>query len=146
MEPTLKLTLEQARTITEKRNAAMMACDVEAFLDLWADDCVVEGPEHYLEGKEQLRASMEAAWAAMQPVQMVTRSLAVEGDALYYEFAVVWKVRSTGDRILFTGMTYHQVDSRGHLLLCREYFDPIGKPRRTAAESDEIARALAGDV
>jgi len=88
---------------------------------------------------------MEAGWAAMKPVKMVTRSLAVEGDALYYEFAIVWEVRSTGDRILFTGMTYHQVDSRGHLLLCREYFDPLDKPRRTAAESEELARALAGE-
>jgi len=37
-EPILKLTLERARSITQRRNAAMMACDADAFLDLWADD------------------------------------------------------------------------------------------------------------
>jgi len=124
--------LERARQITDRRNAAVLACDCDAFLELWADDCIVEGPEHYLEGKEQLGAAMQAGWAAMKPIQMVTRSLAVEGDAMYYEFAVVWELRSSGQRLLFTGMTYHQVDARGRLRLCREYFDPPGKPRRTA--------------
>jgi ketosteroid isomerase-like protein len=142
----VKLTFDQARTITDRRNEAMMNCDVEAFLDLWADDCIVEGPDHYLEGKQQLRESMEAGWAAMKPLRMVTRSLAVEGDAMYYEFAVVWEVRSTGDKILLTGMTYHRVDARGRLLLCREYFDPLGKPRRTAAESPELADLMGGSA
>ena len=64
----MNLTFEQAREITDRRNAAMLACDADAFLDLWADDCIVEGPEHYLEGKPQLRASMEAGWSAMKPL------------------------------------------------------------------------------
>jgi len=139
----LELTLARARAITEARNTAMMDCDIQAFLDLWADDCVVEGPEHYLEGKSQLRASIEQSWAAMKPVKMTTRSLAVEGDAMYYEFAVVWEIRSTGARMLLTGMTYHQVDEQCRLRFCREYFDPLGKPRRTAAESPELAPLLA---
>ncbi len=139
----MELTLERARAITERRNAAMRACDSEAFLELWADGCSVEGPEHVLEGKQALRAAMEAAWAAMQPIQMLTRSLAVEGDAMFYEFAVVWELRSTGKRMLFTGMTYHQVDAQGHLLRCREYFDPPGKPRRSAATAAELAPLLA---
>ena len=139
----MKLTLDRAKEITDLRNAAMMACDREAFLDLWADDCIVEGPAHYLEGKEQLGGAMSAGWAAMKPLLMVTRSIAVEDDAMYYEFAVVWEVRASGDRLLFTGMTYHQVDSRGLLLHCREYFDPADKPRRTVAESAEIAPLLA---
>ena len=138
----MKLTIERARAITDQRNAAMVACDAEAFLDLWADDCLVEGPHHYLEGKQMLRDSMERGWAAMKPIEMVTRSLAVEGNALYYEFAVVWEVRATGDRLLFTGMTYHELDSEGRLQTCREYFDPPGKPRRTAAESEALAPLL----
>ena len=140
----MELTIGRAKQITDRRNAAMLACDRKVFLELWADDCIVEGPEHRLEGKEQLGDAMEGGWAAMKPLLMKTRSLAVESDAMYYEFAVVWEVRSTGDRMLFTGMTYHQVDSQGRLRLCREYFDPPGKPRRTAAESPEIALLLVG--
>lgn len=139
----MPLDLEQARAITDRRNAAMEAGDVEAFLDLWADDCIVEGPDHYLEGKDELRASIERAFTAMQPAKMLTRSLAVAGDALFYEFAIVWEVLSTGDRMLFTGMTHHTVDAEGRLLRCREYFDPPGKTRRTAAETPEIAALLA---
>lgn len=140
----MTLTIEQARTITDQRNAAMTSCDIESFLALWAEDCIVEGPEHHLEGKEQLRSAMKAGWDSMKPLRMVTRSLAVEGDAMYYEFAVVWEVRSTGARLLFTGMTYHQVDAEGRLRICREYFDPLDKPRRSAAESAELGPLLAG--
>ena len=96
----------------------------------------------YLQGREELRAAMDGAWTLMRPIKMVTRSLAVEADAMYYEFAVVWEVRSSGERVLFTGMTYHQVDPRGRLVLCREYFDPPGRTRRTAADSPELAPLL----
>jgi ketosteroid isomerase-like protein len=121
----------------------MVACDADAFLALWAEDCRVEGPAHLLEGKLALRTAMEASWVAMQPVEMVTRSIAVQGDAIYYEFAIVLEIRSTGARMLFTGMTYHEVDSEGRLRLCREYFDPPGTTRRSAAESPAIAPLLA---
>ena len=139
----MPLTLERAQQITDQRNAAMMASDIESFLRLWSDDCMVEGPEHFLEGKQQLRAAISGALSAMQPLKMVTRSLAVQDDAMYYEFAVVWEVRSSRHRMLQTGMTYHQIDGEGLLLHCREYFDPTGKTRRTAAESPEIGSLLA---
>ncbi len=138
----MQLTLERASAITDARNRAMVDCDIEAFLDLWADDCIVEGPEHFLEGKGALRSAMEGGWAAMKPLEMVTRSLAVQADAMFYEFAVVWEVRASGDRMLFSGMTYHRVDDSSRLKLCREYFDPPGKPRRTAAEMPRLGALL----
>lgn len=134
----MEITLGQARVITNRRNTAMVDCDVDAFLALWSDDCIVEGPHHYLDGKQALAASLRAGLATMMPVQMVTRSLAVNGPALYYEFAIVWEVRENGDRMLFTGMTYHETDANRRLSLCREYFDPPGHPRRSAAESAEL--------
>ena len=138
----MPLTPERAATITDQRNAAMVAANAEAFLALWADDCVVEGPEHLLEGKGALRDAMEGAFAVMKPLEMVTRSLAVAGDAMFYEFAIVWENRASGERTLHTGMTYHQVDTQGHLVVCHEYFDPPGKPRPSAAEHPRIASLL----
>jgi hypothetical protein len=58
-ESVVNLEFERAKAITDQRIAAMMACDSDTFLDLWADDCIVEGPDHYLESKEQLRTAME---------------------------------------------------------------------------------------
>ena len=138
----MNITLDQASRITRLRNDAMVACDVDAFLALWADDCLVEGPQHYLEGKDALAKSIRDGLAAMKPVQMLTRSLAVNGPALFYEFSIVWEVRESGDRFLFTGMSYHEVDDDGKLSVCREYFDPPGHPRRSAAESPETAAVL----
>lgn len=39
-------------------------------------------------------------------------------------------------------MTYSEVDPDGRLQLCREYLDPAGLARRSAAESPELARLL----
>jgi hypothetical protein len=139
----MTLTFDQAQRITDQRNAAMMASDLESFLRLWSNECTVEGPAHFLDSKEQLRAAISGAFSAMQALKMVTRSLAVQGDAMYYEFAVLWQVRSSGDRLLQTGMTYHQIDGDGLLLHCREYFDPTGTTRASAAERPEIASLLA---
>ena len=138
----MQLTLERATEITDRRNQAVVACDIDAFLALWADECVVEGPEHRLEGKASLRAAMEGSWTAMQPIEMVTRSLAVQGNAMFYEFAMLSEVRATSDRILLSGMTYHQVDAAGRLKLCREYFDPVGKRRASAAGESRLAKLL----
>ena len=138
----MQLTIERATEITETRNRAVVECDIEAFLCLWAENCIIEGPEHYLEGKESLRAAMEGSWSAMKPIEMVTRSLAVYENAMFYEFALVSEVRATRDRLLLTGMTYHQVDSQCRFTQCREYFDPPGQPRRTVAASPEFARLL----
>jgi len=135
----MKLTIEQAREITDARNRAVVECDIGAFLGLWSDDCVVEGPEHLLEGKAALRTAMEGSWSGMRPIEMVTRSLAVRENAMFYEFALVSEVRATGNHLLLTGMTYHQVDDFGQLAVCREYFDPPGKPRRSAAEGATLA-------
>jgi len=115
----MQLTIERASESTESRDRAVVACDIEAFLSLWAEDCIVEGHEHYLEGKAALRAAMEGAWSAMQPIEMVTRSLAVHGNAMVYEFALLSEVRTTRDRLLLTGMTYHQVDDSSLLEICR---------------------------
>ena len=138
----MRLSLAAAARITDARNKAMIECDIEAFLGLWSDDCIVEGPTHYLEGKEALRGAMEGAWAAMMPLEMITRSLAVNEDAMFYEFAVVQEVRANRDRFLFSGMTYHQVDDASRLSRCREYFDPPGHPRRTAATEPRLAALL----
>jgi hypothetical protein len=41
----------------------------------------------------------------MKPIHMSTRSLAVADDAMYYEWAIVSETRTTGQRLLLTGMT-----------------------------------------
>lgn len=120
----------------------MMSGDVDAFLDLWDEACVVEGPEHYLEGKEELGTSIKEAFAAMKVILMTTRSLAVQADVLFYEWTMVLEVRASGERMLFTGMTHHRVAETGKLLHCREYFDPSGSLRRTALVDEAVAVAL----
>lgn len=135
------LTLERAQAMTQERDRSMKAGDVDAYLELWADDLVDEAPFFCIEGKAQLRAAIEGALAASRVVEMVTRTRAVADDAVYYEFAMVWENRSTRERTLQTGMTYHEVDAAGRWCVCREYWDPADKPRRSSAELPEITEA-----
>ena len=139
----MPLTLEQASEMVAQRDESFVACDMDAYMALWSEACTVEGPEHRLEGLAELRAAIQASWDAMRPLRMETRSLAVEGDAMYYEFSVVWEVLESGHRMLFTGMTWHRVDDDGRWCECREYFDPVGTPRASAAESPAVAELLA---
>jgi len=137
------IQLEQARALLERRNRAFAAADLPAFLALWSDDCVVEGPEHLLKGKAQLGATLEQAWSKlMRPIQMTVHGVAVSGDAIFYEWAFVAELRSNGERIVQSGMTAHGVDAAGRFTWCREYFDPIHVRRASALALPSVAAAL----
>lgn len=139
----MTILLEQARELLERRNRAFAAADLPAFLALWSDDCVVEGPEHLLKGKAQLGATLEQVWSkVIRPIHMTVHGVAVQGDAIFYEWAFVAELRSNRERIMQSGMTAHGVDSAGRFSWCREYFDPIHVRRPSALGLASVAAAL----
>jgi uncharacterized protein (TIGR02246 family) len=108
------IRLEQAYELPDRRNRAFAAADLDAFLSLWSDDCVVEGPEHLLRGKAALRAVLEQVWTnALRPIHMTVHGVAVQGDVIFYEWAFVAEMRASGQRIVQSGMTAHGVDAQG---------------------------------
>jgi ketosteroid isomerase-like protein len=110
-----------------------VACDIEAYLSIWAEECTVEGPTHLIEGRTNLRKAIEAAWHLQNPVHMSTRSIAVNGDVMFHEFVLVWEHRESPERSLHTGSTVSGVDSSGQWSWLREYFDPSDRRRASAA-------------
>lgn len=139
----MTIQLEQACELLERRNRAFAAADLAAFLALWSDDCVVEGPEHLLKGKAALGATLEQVWSkVIRPIQMTVHGVAVSGDAIFYEWAFVAELRSNGERIVQSGMTAHGVDAHGRFSWCREYFDPIHVRRPSALGLASVAAAL----
>ena len=137
----MTLTIEQAQDMTRRRDAAMMAGDVESYMALWADELVDEEPLIRFD-RSELRAAIEAAFIGSRVRLMVTRSLGVAESAMFYEWTIVWEDRSSGERRPQTGMTYHEVDDSGRWCSCRVYWDAADQPRRSALAEPEVADLL----
>jgi hypothetical protein len=138
----VKLTLASAKKILNRRDRSFMDCDMEAYLDIWDDHCVVEIPGRVLNGKRELEAMIRAAWDMLEPLHMETRSFAINGNLMHQEFAIVWRNRETGERILQTGMSASECGADGRWLWLRDYFDSAG--RASALESGILSRNLHG--
>ncbi len=136
----MTLTLESAKQILDQRDRSFMDCDLAKYLDIWHDDCVVEVPGTTLNGKQELKATIEAIWSAMEPVHMETRSFGVNGSLIHQEFAIVWRNRETNERTLQTGMSVCECGADNRWLWLRDYFDSV--ERGSAMKSSKVAQAL----
>lgn len=141
----MTITLEQAQAILDLRDRSFVACDIDAYLSIWADNCTVEGPTHLIEGRGNLRKAIEAAWSIQKPLHMSTRSIGVNGDTLFHEFTLVWERRDSGERSLQTGSSVCEADTAGHWSWLREYFDPSDRQRASAAELPAVRKLLSSD-
>lgn len=140
----MTITLEQAQAILRLRDRSFVECDMDAYLSIWAEHCTVEGPTHRIEGRENLRRVIDAAWSIQRPIHMSTRSIGVAADTMFHEFTLVWEHRESGDRALQTGSTVSGVDSAGRWSWLREYFDPADTCRASAATQPAVRDLLTG--
>jgi hypothetical protein len=139
------LTLEQANSLLARRDETFVACNLDGYLDIWAEHCRVEGPEHLIKGRKELRESVEAAWKTWEPLLMCGFSVSVTGNLMYHEFASLWERRGQTERRLVTGMSVSEVDRSGRWVWLREYFDPASARRASTLARPEIARFLADE-
>lgn len=141
----MALTLEQAEAILDLRDRSFVACDIDAYLSIWAENCTVEGPTHFIEGRENLGKVIEAAWSAQKPVHMSTRSIGINSDTMFHEFVLLWEHRGSGELYLQTGSTVCGVDAAGHWSWLREYFDPVDRRRASAAVLPGVRDLVSSD-
>jgi hypothetical protein len=142
----MAVTLEQARAILDVRDRSFVAGDIESYLSIWAADCTVEGPSHFIQGRDNLRNVIEAAWSVQEPIHMSTRSVGVADDMMFHEFVVVWERRDSNERWLHSGSTVCGVDANGHWSWLREYFDPAETQRGSVARLPAIRELLAKET
>lgn len=135
----MPLDLETARDLLERRDHAFMARDLDAYLELWRDDGRIEGPEHMMVGREELRRSLERAWQTWQPLHMTAVSVGVSGWILHHEFVSVWERRGEQLRRLVTGVGVAEIDPNGRFVWLREYLDPTNALRPSALARPEIS-------
>ena len=140
----VSVTLEQAKAILDLRDRSFVACDIDSYLSIWATDCTVEGPAHFIEGRENLGNAIQAAWSIQTPIHMATRTFGVNGNIMFHEFVLIWENRESRERLLQTGASVSEVDESGQWRWLREYFDGADQRRGSAAELSDVHDFMTG--
>jgi ketosteroid isomerase-like protein len=80
MEPNA-VALDSLRRGFMRRVDAWLAADLDAYMDCWADDMVIELPSGRIEGVAKYRKLVEAGFAWAEPVAFDVHHLAFEIDS-----------------------------------------------------------------
>ncbi len=119
-----ELKRAEIETLYERRRRLWLAGDARAYLELWADDLVVELPGHPepICGKAPYAKFIENAFRGMRPISWEFHRLAIDGDCVLSEWTLVGELRASGKVLTFRGMSTCRL-ADGLLQEWREYWD-----------------------
>jgi uncharacterized protein (TIGR02246 family) len=119
------MTYEEAAELFDRRRAAWLCEDIDAYLAMWAEDMTFQSPMHQppLRGRENFARLVRQSMAIMRPVAFDVRHLAVRGDTILAEWRIAAEHRESGERIEWDGMSVADVDG-GRIVRWREYWNP----------------------
>jgi uncharacterized protein (TIGR02246 family) len=125
----MTLTDEDARALFDRRRTAWLAGDVDAYLDCWIDDLVLETPGRVIRGRadyeQMVRGSL--GWAA--PQSFVVHHLAVDGDVVLADWTITVERRDDNQPVTWRGMSACELRD-GRIVWWREYYqDPAALGR-----------------
>ena len=119
------LARAEVEDLFQRRRRAWLAGDARAYLDLWAEDMVIEVPSHPepIRGKAAYAALIEQSFHSMRPVSWEFHRLAIDGDHVLSEWTISGERRAAGKTVSWRGMSICRL--RGGLIHeWREYWDP----------------------
>jgi uncharacterized protein (TIGR02246 family) len=119
-------TRDQALELFERRRAAWLASDLEAYLDLWADDMTFQSPVHAepLRGKPAFAELVRQSLELSQPLRFEFEHIAVAGTMVLAEWTIAIARRDTDRVIEWRGMSVCEIRD-GRIHAWREYWNPI---------------------
>jgi len=90
-----------------RRVDAWLAADLDAYMDCWADDMVIELPTGRISGKEPYRAMVEAGFRWAAPVAFDVHHIAfVDGrDVALADWTIRARRREDGELIEWRGLS-----------------------------------------
>lgn len=119
------MTRDDAVELFERRRAAWLAEDLDAYLALFADDVVLQTPVGApVQGLSEYGALVRRAAAATRPVRFEFHRIATDGPFVLAEWTIELAVRADGRRITYRGMSTCELDAAGRIASWREYYDP----------------------
>ena len=130
----MTLTPTDARALFERRRAAWLAEDVDAYLGCFSDDVVLEVPGRTVHGRAEYEPMTRSSFAWARPREFEFHHLAVGGDdVVMADWTITVERRSDGASISWRGMSVCTIVD-GRITWWREYYeDPValGKAARS---------------
>jgi ketosteroid isomerase-like protein len=93
------------RAAFQRRVEAWLAADLDAYMDCWADDMVIELPSGVIEGAERYRKLVAAGFAWAAPVSFDVHHLALEGDVALADWTIRARRREDDALIEWRGLS-----------------------------------------
>jgi uncharacterized protein (TIGR02246 family) len=114
----------------QRRRRAWLEGDARAYLDLWAEDMVIElpGRAEPIRGKAAYAELIEQSFRGMKPVAWEFHRLAIDGDHVLSEWTISGERRDAGKIVTWRGMSICRLEG-GLIREWREYWDPASLRR-----------------
>jgi len=115
----------EAVELFERRRAAWLQEDLDAYLAMWSVEMTFQSPVHDppLHGRAAFERLVRQSAKMMRPLAFEVHRLAVDGEAILAEWTIAAEHRETGRRVEWTGMCVAEL--RGSLIeRWREYWNP----------------------
>jgi ketosteroid isomerase-like protein len=110
------------RDVFMRRVAAWLAADLDAYMDCWADDMVIELPSGRIEGKERYARLVRAGFDWAQPIAFDVQHLAFEDgrDVALADWTIRARRREDGVEVSWQGLSVCELRD-GRIIWWREH-------------------------
>src|SRR5258708_30409107 len=105
----MTLTDEDARALFDRRRTAWLAGDVDAYLDCWVDDLVLETPGRVVRGRADYEAMVRGSFGWAAPQSFVVHHLGADADVVLADWTITVERRADGQAATGRGETARRV-------------------------------------
>jgi ketosteroid isomerase-like protein len=127
------LTLDDARSLFDRRRIAWLDEDLAAYVDCFTEDVVLEVPGRTVRGHAEYEPMARRSFEWAKPVAFEFHHLAVGGDdVVMADWTITVERRSDGTPVTWRGMSVCGIVD-GRIAWWREYYDDpvaLGKAAR----------------
>jgi uncharacterized protein (TIGR02246 family) len=123
--------VERARAVFERRRAAWLAEDLDAYLACFADDVVLDVPGRTVRGRAEYEPMARGSFAWARPLSFDFHHLAADGDVVFADWTIAVERRSDATRIEWRGMSVCELRD-DVIAWWREYYEDPGALAKAA--------------
>jgi ketosteroid isomerase-like protein len=126
----MAITLDDAHVLFDRRRAAWLAEDLDAYVGCFDDDVVLEVPGRTVHGRAEYEPMARSSFEWAKPRSFEFHHLAVgQDDVVMADWTITVERRSDGESVSWRGMSICTIRD-GRITWWREYYeDPVALGR-----------------